>query len=212
MARPRKDQQEPTAVERIKNSFWELLEENDLKHITVNMVTQKAHCNRGTFYYHFDSLDALLCTVIEEELLSSKGLPRGIFYMLSNDSKALTEVLLPQRMQRFGLVMKRAGQECVALKIRVIVANIWKTILCNEGEELTVQARILVEYSISGLIGVIDFLYREGKLDGMTFPDEMMYAIKDNAHYLALRMSNAQGISLQEFEQRVRMYSQMSAK
>ena len=39
MARPRKDQQEPAAVERIKNAFWELLEENDLKHITVNMVT-----------------------------------------------------------------------------------------------------------------------------------------------------------------------------
>ena len=27
MARPRKDQQEPAAVERIKNAFWELLEE-----------------------------------------------------------------------------------------------------------------------------------------------------------------------------------------
>lgn len=26
MARPRKDQQEPAAVERIKNAFWELLE------------------------------------------------------------------------------------------------------------------------------------------------------------------------------------------
>lgn len=116
MARPRKDQQEPAAVERIKNAFWELLEENDLKHITVNTVTQKAHCNRGTFYYHYESLDALLCTVIEEELLSSKGLPLGIFYMLSNDSKALTEVLLPQRMQRFGLVMKRCGQECVGVE------------------------------------------------------------------------------------------------
>ena len=89
MARPCKDQQEPAAVERIKNAFWELLEQNNLKHITVNMVTQKAHCNRGTFYYHYESLDALLCTVIEEELLNSKGLPLGIFYMLSNDSKAL---------------------------------------------------------------------------------------------------------------------------
>lgn len=108
MARPRKDQQEPAAVERIKNAFWELLEQNNLKHITVNMVTQKAHCNRGTFYYHYESLDALLCTVIEEELLNSKGLPLGIFYMLSNDSKALTEMLLPQRTQRFSLVMKRS--------------------------------------------------------------------------------------------------------
>lgn len=69
--------------ERIKNAFWELLEENDLKHITVNTVTQKAHCNRGTFYYHYESLDALLCTVIEEELLSSKGLPAWHFYIAS---------------------------------------------------------------------------------------------------------------------------------
>lgn len=173
MARPRKDQQEPAAVERIKNAFWELLEENDLKHITVNMVTQKAHCNRGTFYYHYESLDALLCTVIEEELLNSKGLPLGIFYMLSNDSKALTEMLLPQRTQRFGLVMKRCGQECVALKIRTIIANMWQTILCDEEEELTTNARIIIEYSISGLIGVIDYLYREGKLDGSSFPEEM---------------------------------------
>lgn len=210
MARPRKDQQAPAAVERIKNTFWELLEENDLKHITVNMVTQKAHCNRGTLYYHYESLDALLFTVIEEELLNSKGLPLGIFYMLSNDSKALTEVLLPQRTQRCGLVMKRCGQECVALNIRAIIANMWQTILCNEGEELTSNARIIIEYSISGLIGVIDYLYREGKLDGSSFPEEMIYAIKDNARYLAIRISNAQGISLQEFEQRVRLYSHMA--
>lgn len=210
MARPRKDQQEPAAVERIKNAFWELLEENDLKHITVNMVTQKAHCNRGTFYYHYESLDALLYTVIEEELLNSKGLPLGIFYMLSNDSKALTEMLLPQRTQRFGLVMKRCGQECVALKIRTIIANMWQTILCDEEEELTTNARIIIEHSIGGLIGVIDYLYREGKLDGSSFPEEMIYAIKDNAHYLAIRISNAQGISLQEFEQRVRLYSHIA--
>lgn len=210
MARPRKDQQEPSAVERIKTAFWELLEENDLKHITVNMVTQRANCNRGTFYYHFDSLDALLSTVIEEELLSNKGLPRSIFYMLSNDSKALTETLLPQRIQRFGLVMRRAGQERVALKVRTIVANMWQTILCEEGEEVDPNARIIIEYSVSGLIGVIDYLYREGKLDGSSLPEEMIYTIRDNAHYLAIRISKAQGIPLAEFEQRVRMYSHIT--
>lgn len=130
--------------------------------------------------------------------------------MLSNDSKALTEMLLPQRTQRFGLVMKRCGQECVALKIRTIIASMWQTILCDEEEELTTNARIIIEYSISGLIGVIDYLYREGKLDGSSFPEEMIYAIKDNAHYLAIRISNAQGISLQEFEQRVRLYSHIA--
>ncbi len=76
--------------------------------------------------------------------------------------------------------------------------------------KLTTNARIIIEYSISGLIGVIDYLYREGKLDGSSFPEEMIYAIKDNAHYLAIRISNAQGISLQEFEQRVRLYSHIA--
>lgn len=49
MARPRKDQGD-CAEQRIKDAFWALLEQNDLKDITVSMITSKANCNRGTFY------------------------------------------------------------------------------------------------------------------------------------------------------------------
>lgn len=212
MARPRKDQQEPCAAERIKEAFWELLEENDASRITVNMVTQKAHCNRGTFYYHYESLDELLYSVIEEELLSKDGLPLGLFYLLNNDKKALKESLLPQRMQRFGLVMKHAGQERVSAKIRAIVVTMWETILCSEGETLTFDARMIIEYSVSGLIGVIDLLYRENKLDGTNFPPEMVYTIKEDARFLSLRISQAQKIPLPELESRIRMYTQIASQ
>ena len=47
MARPRKDQGD-CAEQRIKNAFWTLLEQHDLKDITVSMITSKANCNRGT--------------------------------------------------------------------------------------------------------------------------------------------------------------------
>lgn len=212
MARPRKDPNEPCAADRIKKAYWELLEENDAKRITVNMITQRAHCNRGTFYYHYDSLDVLLYSVIEEELFSRNGLPRELFYLLSNDQRAFDERSFLKRMKRFGLVMKHAGQECASIKIQSIVADMWKTILCEEGEELTLNARVVVEYSISGLIGVIDFLYRENKLDGITFPPELSYLIKENARFLLLRISQAQGISLAELEKRITMYSKLASK
>lgn len=212
MARPRKDQNEPCAADRIKKAYWELLEENDAKRITVNMITQRAHCNRGTFYYHYESLDELLYSVIEEELFSKNGLPRELFYLLSNDHHAFDEQQFLKRMKRFGLVMKHAGQECVSGKIQTIVADMWEAILCNEGEKLTLNARVIVEYSISGIIGVFDFLYRENKLDGITFPPELTYLIKENARFFLLRISQAQGISLAELEKRITMFTKMSSK
>lgn len=207
MARPRKDQAEPAATERIKEAFWELLEENDLKHITVNMITQKASCNRGTFYYHFDSLDALIYAIIEEELLSAGGLPRDLFGLLNNEERTLRDTFLTQRIQRFGLMMKQAGQECVGIKVKTLVAKMWEAILCpNEGEELTENSRVMIEFSISGLIGVIDYLYREGRLVEEVFPAEASLYLKENARFLFLRISQAQEISLPELEQRMALF------
>ena len=212
MARPRKDQAEPAATERIKEAFWELLEENDLKHITVNMITQKASCNRGTFYYHFDSLDALLYAIIEEQLLSAGGLPRDLFGLLSNEEKTLRDICLTQRIQRFGLMMKQAGHECVGPKVKTLVAKMWEEILCpNEGEELTENSRVMIEFSISGLIGVIDYLYREGKLCSDLFPKEATLYLKENARFLFVRISQAQNISLTELEQRMALFLKMRA-
>ncbi len=212
MARPRKDQAEPTATERIKEAFWELLEENDLKHITVNMITQKANCNRGTFYYHFDSLDALIYAIIEEELLSAGGLPRDLFGLLNNEERTLRDICLTQRIQRFGLMMKQAGEECVGTKVKTLVAKMWEAILCpNEGEELTENSRVMIEFSISGLIGVIDYLYREGRLVEDVFPAEASLYLKENARFLFVRISQAQGISLTELEQRMALFLKMRA-
>lgn len=103
MARPRKDQQEPAAVERIKNAFWELLEQNNLKHITVNMDHPKGPLQ--PWYVLLPLRIARRAAVHRHRgrAAYSKGLPLGIFYMLSNDSKALTEMLLPQRTRALAL-------------------------------------------------------------------------------------------------------------
>ena len=205
MARPRKDQATPSATERIKNAFWELLEEHDLKHITVNMITEKAGCNRGTFYYHFDSMDELLYSIIEEELLSANGLPRDLLALLSNKEGAAER--MPKRVQRFGLMMKQAGQEQVASKVKQLVLKMWDDILCpNEDEELTEATRVMAEFSIGGLISVIEYLYSEDKLSEASFPADASYMISENARFMFVRISTAQGISLPELEQRFSLF------
>ena len=43
MARPRKDQVGPTAVERMEEAFWEILAEKPYAQITVGEIAKRAH-------------------------------------------------------------------------------------------------------------------------------------------------------------------------
>ena len=52
MARPRKDQEGPTAVERMEEAFWEILAEKPYAQITVGEIAKRAQVNKNAFYYH----------------------------------------------------------------------------------------------------------------------------------------------------------------
>ncbi len=68
MARPRKDQAGPSAVERIRQAFWGLLEERPYQSITVKQLTQRAGVNPNTFYYHFENIDDMTVRFLEENI------------------------------------------------------------------------------------------------------------------------------------------------
>ena len=59
MARPRKDQEGPTAVERMEEAFWEILAEKPYAQITVGEIAKRAQVNKNAFDYHFDGVGAL---------------------------------------------------------------------------------------------------------------------------------------------------------
>ena len=46
MARPRKDQEGPTAVERMEEAFWEILAEKPYAQITVSEIAKRAQVNK----------------------------------------------------------------------------------------------------------------------------------------------------------------------
>lgn len=204
MARPRKDQ--PVAPRRIKAAFWELIEENDLRNITIGMITERAHCNRGTFYYHFDSIDALLRAIIEEEMVCAQGLPRDLLMMYREGSGPLFSGPLPDRARRLCLLMERAGQERVGTQVKHVVVSMWEAILCNGGDCLTPETRIVIEYSVSGIIGAMEYLYRQGLLAGNAIPSNAAAAIQRASCSLLHSIADAQGISAHEIETRILMF------
>ena len=68
MARPRKDQEGPTAVERMEEAFWEILAEKPYAQITVSEIAKRAQVNKNAFYYHFDGLGALAAQALDNML------------------------------------------------------------------------------------------------------------------------------------------------
>lgn len=60
MARPKTNSQDIPARQRIKDAYWDLMQQQPFEQITVKQVLSAAHVSRTTFYYHFESLRAVL--------------------------------------------------------------------------------------------------------------------------------------------------------
>ena len=201
MARPRKDQNEPLATERIKTAFWCLIADYDFKDITIGMIAQKACCNRGTFYYHFQSTDELLSAIVEEELLGPHGLPRDLLLLSCYEERFCIDDFLVQRASRLGLLMQRAGQERIGLQVKSVVIDMWKAILCDGGDCLLPETHIAIEYLVSGIIGAVDHLYREDRLNR-----ESLATVQQISRLFAQTIYVSQGITREELATRVTMF------
>lgn len=53
----------------IRNTFQEMMDENEYSKISIKELTERAQINRKTFYLHYPSLDHLLAT-LQLELMS----------------------------------------------------------------------------------------------------------------------------------------------
>ncbi|MCR5732136.1 MAG: TetR/AcrR family transcriptional regulator [Sphaerochaetaceae bacterium] len=58
MARPKKVDS-GKALERLEDSFWKLLEENQYQMITIKLLTSEAKINHNSFYYYFSNIDEM---------------------------------------------------------------------------------------------------------------------------------------------------------
>lgn len=156
MARPRKDPNCVEARQRILDGFWKLLEEHRLDEITIGMVAEQAGCNRGTFYYHYADINALIHEAIERELLVDRDIPGMIFELACGiedvPSKRLED---SSEILRLSLIMDRGGMDLVATETRRTLVGMWTALLAPGEASLPEPTVMIIEYFTSGMLGLI---------------------------------------------------------
>lgn len=121
MARPRKSERDAAGI-RLANAFWTLLEHHRLANITVGMVAEQAELNRGTFYYHFKSMDDLVDRVIEDEILGNESVMQNVFGLIAGSSTVDSlETLINRKTDRFALLINQGGMDLFSVKIKRLV-------------------------------------------------------------------------------------------
>ena len=215
MARPRKSERDAAGIRlanafwtllehhRLANAFWTLLEHHRLANITVGMVAEQAELNRGTFYYHFKSMDDLVDRVIEDEILGNESVMQNVFGLIAGSSTVDSlETLINRKTDRFALLINQGGMDLFSVKIKRLVFATWKAILCDDGEELAPNTRLIIEYSTSGIIGIITYGARHETES--TSPEFFLSFVKNNSEFLVNQIGIAQGIPRDAVLERVR--------
>lgn len=123
MARPKKNQEGPSAVERMRAAFWELLEEKPYSAITVKLLTKRACVNHNTFYYHFANIDDMAMRFFRDNVPDE--LLKSIICMVSgkeSDLDAVREVPdMALHFHRVRLVLKSGSHSFIEAARRQLV-------------------------------------------------------------------------------------------
>jgi len=156
MARPKRGSEVP-AQERLKEAFWQMLDEVPLAEMTVSSLSRRAGVNHNTFYYYYENLDALAAQMLEQNLIPE--LPLRILNTFSQGTLS-AEVFTSNEdfLQRYQRMCLMAGPHSSswlkdALKSRVLA--LWLNALGATSETLDRKDGIVLEFMIGGLLTVL---------------------------------------------------------
>ncbi len=202
MARPRKNAGSPDARQRICEALWELLEAHELRDITIGMITERAECNRGTFYYHFKDLDTLLDAAIGDDVINKSMVAELVFRISTGDETAVREVMGSQELYRLSIVVNHAGIELAFSKVFEKLVDIWRALLCPEDEELTPDAQAIVLYYVGGMMSMIAAVPHD-RLGALMESERLPHFIMDNARFIVSEICAAQGVPVETISERI---------
>ena len=204
MARPRKDAEGATARQRIIDAFWHLLEDRPVHDIVVGAVSDAACCNRGTFYYYFPDMNALVASAIREEFFSDDALARAVSGILAGgDAKSIMRSISPRRTRRISLIMRAGGERIVEVAVRDAVHARWRERLCEEGCDLEPASVFAIQFMVGGLLGYFSYMVQ---VDDAAVPldaDARRY-LRQVARATVQAVSDAQGLDPQDVKARLR--------
>ncbi len=162
VGRPRTDEEVPVA-KRLEDAFWELLAEKPIERIAVGALTEKAGCNRGTFYYHYRDMDDLMDKMIEENL--PKEIPSFVLScMMGLEEVGEVGTVVSQaspRIDRLCMLLNSKSSAYVAVRVKRAIVKLWEDTFGLDARS-SVEVAVFFEFVVSGLMGVMAYRAETG--------------------------------------------------
>lgn len=163
MGKARKETDAPLMRARLEEAFWSLLETKDLHDITVGDLVERAGCNRGSFYYYYDTREEFLDAVVREGFLGSCGLQDFLIDLVCGNDPALPSEGNGCDRGRFLLLVRHGGLGLVAREVRDRSVALWSAVLRPDGGTLRAETAEIVEFLVGGIVGVFAHLDANAK-------------------------------------------------
>lgn len=169
MARPKKNSHITPARERIIDAFWKTLSEKPYSEISVKCISETAHVNKNTFYYHFSYIEDLAQTCIHNSLPFE--IPKTFIEKGSADIEA-AKVILEKHQKEFRqiqLACSPQGSGILSHYVRKQIIDYWLEAFSLTEQDLTSDEIIMIAFATGGITTVLGESYsRNITLDDIT--------------------------------------------
>lgn len=156
MGRPPKNSDEPSAKTRMEDAFWRSLEEMPYGKVTVRDITERAHVNRNTFYYHYEDIAALAEQAVRNML------PLELAHIMIQRESSMPDIIqnflnVQHKEERFAKIRLLAGSNgstrLVELAKSLIVGE-WLALYGLEEGDLSEEAQAIVDFTFGGVSAI----------------------------------------------------------
>lgn len=148
----------------LMEAFWALYREKRVDKITVREITAKAGYNRGTFYEYFSDVYDVLEQIESSLIPSLEELP---FVSTSTGSFGQPFdplfALYKKNSQYYYVLMGERGDPAFATKLKNSIKPTLLRFFIDQPNVDLNELDYILEYTLSAMIGVMSFWYRQPK-------------------------------------------------
>ncbi|MFY0665509.1 MAG: TetR/AcrR family transcriptional regulator C-terminal domain-containing protein [Natronospirillum sp.] len=147
--------------EAIKKALLELMMEKDFKDITVQLISESANLNRGTFYLHYLDKFDLLNRCVEEQfnelmrVCASKGHDQNRFPTF--DSILATTAYFEEHFVFYSCMLNDEGMATFRRQLHQLMAKGIAEQLNMNDINKGMSKDILVQFMASAIVGIVEW-------------------------------------------------------
>jgi AcrR family transcriptional regulator len=155
-------------------AFWSLYTTKRIEKITVKEITNRAGYNRGTFYEYFQDVYAVLEHIENLSLPTLDELP-PLIDINSNSPTFIKSFLklFQEKYQHYPTLLGDNGDPAFQRKLKNSIKSSIMRALNNKENIDQIEIEFLLEYILSGLIGILIFSDQQKS----NLPEEKLVAL-----------------------------------